>query len=408
MNGPYGEFFRRFFQENPGEEMQLPSTGSGFIIDSAGHILTNSHVVRGATDIVVHVPGRKDYPGEIVGTDPRTDIAVIRIKPDGELPVVPLGDSDEIRVGDWAIAIGNPLGQLQGTVTVGVISAKGRSSLAIEGGTPDYQDFIQTDASINFGNSGGPLVNARGEAIGINTALNPSGQGLGFAIPINMAKTISAQLIASGHVVRAYLGIMPQELTPALAESWGIGAQKGVVVGSVQAGTPAESAGLRTKDLILEFDGTSVSDVARFRRLVAETEVNKKVRLRVLRAGEIQDIYVTLAERPDETAEVPEEKPDRSDWIGLEVAPVEGEIAEDLGLRAGDGVVITGVRSGSPAEEAGLSEGDVVREINDRAIDDVDEFEDVVERVSTSKRPIVFLVQRGDFTTFVAVRPPRP
>ncbi len=237
FEGPYGDFFRRLFpdqpqgQGQPHPQMKIPSSGSGFIIDSGGHILTNNHVVRDASDITVTLSDHRKFKAKVVGADPSTDVAIILIEGAGPLPVVPLGDSDEIRIGDWAIAIGNALGELDGTLTVGVVSAKGRSNLSIVGGSPAYQYFIQTDASINFGNSGGPLLNIRGEAIGINTAINPSGEGIGFAIPINLAKNIAKQLIASGKVTRGYLGIMPQELTPELAETWGIRNTKGILVG---------------------------------------------------------------------------------------------------------------------------------------------------------------------------------
>ncbi|HZE19508.1 MAG TPA: trypsin-like peptidase domain-containing protein, partial [Candidatus Angelobacter sp.] len=240
FEGPYGDFFKRLFPDQPDQgqggpgqgqgqspqgprsRQRVPSSGSGFIFDKDGRILTNNHVVRDASDITVILNDKRKFKAKVVGADPSTDVAVIKINADGNLPVVPLGDSDEVRIGDWAVAIGNALGELSGTLTVGVISGKGRSNLSIVGGAPAYQDFLQTDASINFGNSGGPLLNIHGEAIGINTAINPSGEGIGFAIPINMAKHISGQLIAHGKVTRGWLGIAPQELTPELADSWGM------------------------------------------------------------------------------------------------------------------------------------------------------------------------------------------
>src|SRR5215831_6875786 len=214
---PQDEIFRRFFGEGQRQPRTLPSSGSGFIIDKEGRILTNNHVVRDASDITVTLNDKREYKAKVVGTDPETDVAVIKIEGDN-LPTLPLGDSDQLRVGDWAIAMGNPLGELRGSVTVGIISAQGRSNLNIWGGTPTYQDFIQTDASINFGNSGGPLCNIHGEAIGINTAINPSGQGIGFAIPINLVKHVADQLIAHGSVKRSMLGVGLTTLTPELAE----------------------------------------------------------------------------------------------------------------------------------------------------------------------------------------------
>src|SRR6058998_2733193 len=331
FEGPYGDFFRRLFPETPQgprgqqqpQQMKVPSSGSGFIIDKEGHILTNNHVVRDASDITVTLSDHRKFKAKVVGSDPSTDVAIIKIDGAGSLPSVPLGDSDEIRIGDWAIAIGNALGELDGTLTVGVISAKGRSNLSIVGGSPAYQYFIQTDASINFGNSGGPLLNIRGEAIGINTAINPSGEGIGFAIPINMAKHISGQLIAHGKVTRGWLGIAPQELTPELADSWGLRNVSGVLVGSVNTNTPADSAGFHVKDVITEFDGRKVSDVQNFRLLVADTPVNKKVRVHVLREGQPRDIYVRLGERPDEKT-IGQRSAPPTEILGLSVEPVTG------------------------------------------------------------------------------------
>src|SRR5688572_8894592 len=230
-DGDESELFRRFFgdpQNSPrGRSMTVPASGSGFLIDRDGRILTNNHVVRDASEITVTLSDKRTFKAKVIGQDPATDVAVIQIKASGNLPILPLGNSDKIKVGEYVMAIGNPLGELQGSVTAGIVSARGRSSLNIAGGAPDYQDFIQTDASINFGNSGGPLVNLRGEVIGINTAINAQGQGIGFAIPINLAKHIADQLVASGKVTRGFLGVEPAELTPALAETYGVSADAG-------------------------------------------------------------------------------------------------------------------------------------------------------------------------------------
>src|SRR5437762_9139798 len=251
---------RRFFGQPMTRPQRVPSSGSGFIIDREGRVLTNNHVVRDAETIKVTLNDGRTFKATTVGTDPATDVAVIKI--DGtNLPVLPLGDSDQLRIGDWAIAIGNPLGDLRGSVTVGIVSAQGRSNLNIFGGTPDFQDFIQTDASINFGNSGGPLCNIRGEAIGINTAINPSGQGIGFAIPINLARHVADQLVAHGKVSRAMLGVNLADLTPEIAEGFGIHGDQGVVIQEVLKNQPAERAGIRRNDVIVEFEGQPVSDV---------------------------------------------------------------------------------------------------------------------------------------------------
>ncbi|HET7904861.1 MAG TPA: PDZ domain-containing protein, partial [Candidatus Eisenbacteria bacterium] len=321
--------------------------------------------------------------------------------------VVPLGDSDEIRIGDWAIAIGNALGELQGTLTVGVISAKGRSNLAIQGGAPSYQNFIQTDASINFGNSGGPLLNIRGEAIGINTAINPSGEGIGFAIPINLARNISKQLIATGKVTRGYLGIMPQELTPELADTWGLNGKKGVLVGSVSNDTPASKAGFRVKDVITEFDGRKVDDVQDFRLLVADTPVNKKVRVKVLRQGSPADLYVTLAERPPDEQLNRAVQPPTTTWLGAAVESITEAMAREHGLKDREGVIVTDIAEGSGADEAGLRRGDVIVEVNDAVVKDKFEYDEALRkaREKNPKKPVVLLIKRGDGTQFIAVEP---
>src|SRR5256885_1160183 len=248
------DFMRRFFGQPMPRQQHVPSSGSGFIIDKEGRILTNNHVVRDAESIKVTLNDGRTFKAATVGTDPATDVAVIKIE-GTNLPVLPLGDSEQLRIGDWAIAIGNPLGDLRGSVTVGIVSAQGRSNLNIFGGTPDYQDFIQTDASINFGNSGGPLCNIRGEAIGINTAINPSGQGIGFAIPINLAKHVAEQLVAHGTVKRAMIGVTLANMTPEIAEGFGLGNQQGVIIQNVFKGSPAERAGLQRNDVIVDLDG---------------------------------------------------------------------------------------------------------------------------------------------------------
>ncbi|HYQ95522.1 MAG TPA: trypsin-like peptidase domain-containing protein [Candidatus Eisenbacteria bacterium] len=352
FEGPYGDFFKRLFPDQPNQPkspraQRVPSSGSGFIIEPDGRILTNNHVIRDASDITVVLNDKRKFKAKVVGTDPSTDVAVIKIESDGSLPVVPLGDSDEVRIGDWAVAIGNALGELSGTLTVGVISGKGRTNLSIVGGAPAYQDFIQTDASINFGNSGGPLLNIRGEAIGINTAINPSGEGIGFAIPINMAKHISGQLIAHGRVTRGWLGIAPQELTPQLADSWGLRDVSGVLVGSVNQNTPADSAGFLVKDVITEFDGRKVSDVQNFRLLVADTPVHKRVRVHVLRDGQPRDLWVRLGERPDEKT-IGQRSAPPTEILGLSVEPVTGDYAKENGVRDKTGVVVTDVGRGVP------------------------------------------------------------
>ncbi len=417
FEGPYGDFFKRLFpdqpqqgQPGPGQpkspRQRVPSSGSGFIFDKDGRILTNNHVVRDASAITVILNDKRKFKARVVGADPSTDVAVIKIDADGDLPVVPLGDSDDVRIGDWAVAIGNALGELSGTLTVGVISGKGRTNLSIVGGAPAYQDFIQTDASINFGNSGGPLLNIHGEAIGINTAINPSGEGIGFAIPINMAKHISGQLIAHGRVTRGWLGIAPQELTPELADSWGMKNVSGVLVGSVNPSTPADSAGFHVKDVITEFDGRKVSDVQNFRLLVADTPVHKRVRVHVLREGQPRDLWVRMGERPDEKI-IGQRNVPQTELLGLSVEGVTGDYAKENNVKEKSGVVVTDVGQGSPADDAGLQRGDVIKEVNDTKVKDVYDYNAAIDRAKakTPRKPIVMLVKRGDSTQFLAVDP---
>jgi Do/DeqQ family serine protease len=297
----FQEFFKQFFgPEGPGggSEFRRPGLGSGVIFDKRGLVLTNFHVVKGADEVTVKLSDKREYRGQILGTDPKTDLAVIRFQPDHELTVATLGNSEALRVGEWAIAIGNPFG-LDQTVTVGVISATGRSDV----GVATYENFIQTDASINPGNSGGPLLNFKGEVIGINTAIfSQSGGsiGIGFAIPINMVKRVVDQLVDKGKVVRGWLGVSLQPLSPELAESLGATSKQGAVVASSMPGSPAAAAGLLQNDVILAFDKTPVEDYHHFQRLTAETRAGSKVVLQVLRKKQKIEVSVTVAEAPDD------------------------------------------------------------------------------------------------------------
>src|SRR6266481_4754680 len=297
----FQDFFKQFFgPEGPsgGGEFRQRGLGSGVIFDKRGLLLTNFHVIKGADEIVVRLSDKREYRGQLVGTDPKTDLAVIRIQPDHDLTVAPLGNSDALRVGEWAIAIGNPFGLAQ-TVTVGVISATGRSDV----GVATYENFIQTDASINPGNSGGPLLNLKGEVIGINTAIfSQSGGsiGIGFAIPINMVKRVMDQLVDKGKVVRGWLGVSLQPLSAELADSLGVPGKQGAVVASTMPGGPAAAAGLQQNDVILAFDKIPVEDYHHFQRLTAETRAGTKVVLQVLRKKKTIELPVTVAEAPDE------------------------------------------------------------------------------------------------------------
>jgi len=303
----FRDFFNQFFgSEGPDSrsEFRRPGLGSGVIIDKRGLVLTNFHVVKGADEILIRLSDKREYRGQILGTDPKTDLAVVKFQPDHELTVASLGNSDALRVGEWAIAIGNPFG-LDQTVTVGVISATGRSDVGIA----TYENFIQTDASINPGNSGGPLVNLKGQVIGVNTAIVAAGQGIGFAIPINMVKRVVDQLVDKGKVVRGWLGVALQPLSPDLAQSLGLPGTNGAVVGSTIAGSPAAQAGLQQGDVIVAYDSTPVDDYRHVQRLVAETRVGKSVTLQIVRKKQKMDVAITIAEVPDETGRRPGPSP---------------------------------------------------------------------------------------------------
>jgi serine protease Do len=292
-NDPFfRDFFDRFFEGMPRQHRQT-SLGSGVIIDKGGLILTNNHVIKDADEITVKFANKQEAKGKIVGTDPKTDLAVIRVSTKEDLPVVALGNSDALHVGQWAIAIGNPFG-LDHTLTVGVISATGRSEVGIAA----YENFIQTDASINPGNSGGPLLNIRGEVIGINTAIVASGQGIGFAIPVNMARKVMDDLVKKGKVTRGWLGVGIQPLTPELAKSFALSADEGILVNQVMPKSPAEAAGLKTGDLILSVDGRPVKDPRELQRIIAETEIGKSLDFTILRDKTKQTVKVQVGEMP--------------------------------------------------------------------------------------------------------------
>jgi serine protease Do len=417
--GDDGDLFRRFFGDpqggsgaNPHRNMTVPASGSGFLIDRQGHILTNNHVVRDASEITVTLSDKRTFKAKVIGQDQATDVAVIQIQAGDDLPALPLGDSDRIKVGEYVMAIGNPLGELQGSVTAGIVSARGRSSLNIAGGAPDYQDFIQTDASINFGNSGGPLVNLRGEAIGINTAINAQGQGIGFAIPINLAKHIAEQLVATGKVVRGFLGVEPAELTPDLAASYGVAVDAGIVVQNVSNDSPASRAGIRRGDIITAFDGQRVHDVTGFRLRVADSPVDKHVAVSLLRDGKRSDVQVVLANRDVMLAQAPgRARGDRSPsveggddpravaaGIGVTVRELNAREKEALGddVKA---VVVTDVAEGSPADEAGISEGELLLEANGKELLSPADLGAAVRQAKSVGRPMRVLLADVDWSS---------
>ncbi len=398
------DFFRDMLPDR-GQEQQrgrrMPGGGSGFIIDDEGRILTNHHVIRDADDVtvVVNTPsGEKEFDAEVVGEDPRTDIAIIQINaPRRDLTVVQMGDSDAMRVGDYVMAIGTPFGQLRGSVTAGIVSAKGRTDLQIASSEAVFQNYIQTDASINFGNSGGPLLNMNGEAIGINTAINPSGQGIGFAIPINMAKAIMGQLIADGRVRYGFIGISLQELDADLAAGMGLDVKRGILVREVMKGFPAEKAGIEARDVIVEYNGQDVREDGDFRLKVGSTPIGERVPLVVLRDGKRKKLTIEIGERPDE-GEIAQGAPgggSQDAWLGL--------VVDDAG--DDDGVVVTEVEVGSPADEAGIREGDVIVEVFAKSVAGLSDYGRIADDLKDRKAPIAFLVKRGRTTIYIPVIP---
>jgi serine protease Do len=408
---PFWEFFHRGQPDQPRgkqKEMTVPSTGSGIIISRDGYILTNNHVVEDAEKVKVKLQDGHEYTAKIVGTDKETDIAIIKIEHELDANSVALvGNSDKIKIGDWAIAVGNPLG-LDWTLTVGVISAKGRSNLAIQGGGPSYQDFIQTDASINFGNSGGPLCNIHGEVIGVNAAINASGQGIGFAIPINMAMKVVDQLRSTGSVARGYLGMQPRELTDQFRSAMGLTDDtKGVFVEKVDKNTPAEKGGLEAGDVITEFGGKTINDVSQFRMAVADYAPGSEVSAKILRNGKPKELSFKLGDRSQLASLLgkgKEPEPVNESWLGLDVTNINESMSRALDLEDSGGVIVTDVDPDGQAAGK-IQERDVIIEIDRQPIGSVSDFKRIAREYKDRKKAILFRVIRNGQKTFEAVDP---
>lgn len=413
--GPADEsILRRFFGEDFMRQFRIPrerrehSLGSGVIVNSNGYILTNSHVVMGATNVKVALSDRREMPGKIIGVDPGTDIAVVKIDTD-HLSVLPFGDSSKVEVGDIALALGNPFG-LGRTVTMGIVSATGRGGLGIE----DYEDFIQTDASINPGNSGGALINVRGELIGVNTAiLSPSGGslGIGFAVPSNMVRTVMDQIVKTGKVTRGYIGVSVQDITPELAAAMKIPQTRGALIGDLDPKGPAAQNGLQSGDVIVEADGKAIEDSRMLRLIVGSKAPGTQLSLRVLRNGQPRNVTVKLDELPvKETAST--ETPTRQKGsapetiqsrIGVAAVELTPEIAQHLKVPDDvKGVVVADVEEGSPAAEAGLQLGDVVQEVNHKPVHTVADFYSQLSAARGSN-PILLLLNRDGHTLYAAI-----
>jgi len=396
MRSPFQDdpFFREFFGdsfrsfEKP-REFKQSGMGSGVIVDKEGYILTNNHVVKDADEIKVTLSNKKVYKGKVIGTDPKTDIAVIKIN-DSNLPILKIGNSDQLKVGARVIAIGNPFG-LNQTVTTGIISATGRADVGIA----DYEDFIQTDAPINPGNSGGALVNIRGELIGINTAiLSSSGgyQGVGFAVPSNMAKVVMDSLIKKGKVVRGWLGVSIQPITPELAREFGLKEEKGILISDVIHNSPAEQAGLQRGDILTEFDGKEMRDPSQLKNLVANTQPGKEVVVKYVRNGKINTAKVLIKEL---SAEAQSSTTFENLLKGISVQDITPDIRRDLNLPPRvTGVVITNVRDDSPAGEV-LSRGDIIVEVNKKKIDNVRDYDSMRSRIKSDQRLLILIYRNG-------------
>jgi len=392
---PFGDFFGPFEGNQPDRKQQ--GVGSGFIMSKEGYILTNNHVVEDADQIKVKLAGGKEFDGKIVGRDPKTDLALVKITGDSDLQPLKLGNSDDLKVGNWVVAVGSPFG-LEQTVTAGIVSAKGRVI-----GSGPYDNFIQTDASINPGNSGGPLINLQGEVVGINTAIVASGQGIGFAIPINMAKEIAPQLQKRGHVTRGLLGVAIQDVTPELAKSLGLKENKGALVSQVVPGGPADKAGIEQGDVIVNFDGRTVGDSKDLPRIVASTPVGKTVTVKLLRDGKEVERQAKVGEMEEENTSEAAKSPIHPS-LGVTVQDLTPQVARELGLKKSAGVVVTGVEPGSPAAEAMIQVGDVIQAVNRKPVKNVDEFVNIVEKAKGGGS-LLLLVQRGANTLFAAVTP---
>jgi serine protease Do len=401
----FGRQFERFRQQEP-QEFRRHGAGSGFIISADGLILTNNHVVEGAEDIRVSLADKREFTATVVGTDPQSDVALIKI--DGNnLPTLPLGDSKALEVGEWVIAIGSPF-ELSQSVTVGVVSAKGRSRMGIN----DYENFIQTDAAINPGNSGGPLLNIQGQAVGINTAIfSRSGghMGIGFAIPMDMVKSIKEQLLQQGKVVRGWLGLIIQDLDKDLAQSFGLKAVEGVLVSEVTEGSPAAKAGVQQGDVLLTLDGIKLFDVNDVRNRVALTAPGSTVQLDLIREGRRQKLTVYIEEQPANFSSMGRKSPEQQgggshlDGLGLSLQELTPELAQQFGYKHHQGLLISEVLPGSPADILGLQTGQLVEEINQVRVQSLEEVEKALAQ-GRNPQQVLLRVRTGEFSKYVVLQ----
>ena len=400
---PLGDFMQKFFggQMPQGQrEQRQQGAGSGFIISQDGYIVTNNHVVEGATEVTVTLANKKEYAAKVIGRDPKTDVAVVKIEATEPLTVASLGDSDQLRVGEWVVAVGNPFG-LSNTVTKGIVSAKNRDI-----GAGPYDDFIQTDAPINPGNSGGPLFNLKGEVVGINTAIVPNGQGIGFAVAVNTAKALIPQLESKGEVTRGYLGVNIQAITPELAKSMNLKDTKGALVADVTKGSPADTAGIKRGDVIVSFDGKDVAEVNNLPILVAATPIEKAVPIKVLRNASEQTLSVKVGRMPGERAEASGQTGGQAEsapgkW-GLALRDLDARLAQRAGVAPGEGVLVAAVKPDSAAERSGVRPGDVILEVNRHKVTSVAEAQAEAMKQEAGGS-LLLLLKRGDASLFAAL-----
>jgi len=391
--GPFGDddpmkdFFDRFFDEDQKRDFKQRSLGSGFIIDKDGYIVTNNHVIDNADKIVVILNDEKEFEAQIVGRDKNTDLALIKIESNHNLSVLRFGDSDALKVGQWVLAIGNPFG-LEQTVTAGIVSAKGRVI-----GSGPYDDFIQTDASINPGNSGGPLLNMKGEVVGINTAIVAGGQGIGFAIPVNLAKNIIAQLKSTGEVTRGWLGVGIQDISEEVAEYYGIKEKKGVLVTEVFPGDPADLAGIKPKDIILSVNGKAVDSARQLTGMIADISVGGTIQIKINRNGKTRTIDVKIAKREDAKITSRSTRKGEQAQLGIHVSEITPETARRFNLKDTKGVIVVGVDPESKAAEAGLQIHDIIREINHKNITSVSDLNKTINKIPEGET-INFFIRR--------------
>lgn len=410
FKGPFEDFFGDEFNDFFGggekqREFKKESLGSGFLIHKDGYIITNHHVIENATEIIVSFTDkeREEYEAEVIGYDKNIDLALIKIKPKGDVTVAPLGDSDKLEIGEWVVAIGNPYG-LGGTVTAGIVSQKGR----IIGAGP-YDNFIQTDASINPGNSGGPLFNLKGEVIAINTAIIAGGQGLGFAVPINMVKDVLMQLKESGKVTRGWIGVTIQEVTPEIAGFFNLEKPKGALISSVIPEDPAAKAGIKAEDIILKVGDTVIDKMSDLPKSVARLKPNTKTKFVILRDGKEKVVTVTIGTKPDDgsIASLNKKKSQDDDEeiitkkIGIKVQDITSQLKNKLRLDSEDGVLIYGVERGSPAFDAHLSKGDIIIELNRKDVKNISDFSKILKE--NKKDVILIKIKRGPNMLFVTV-----